>query len=328
MPRMPVYRKENFMQIMQQLLGTYKNGNYQVILLEDGTKIRVNNVEPQPGQSPEDCFIAEFPESMDVCITHKCNMGCSMCYAGCTPDGRNADIMNAKWIDSLHPWTECAIGGGNIFEHPDLIPFLEKLRNQNVIANITLNQQHFIEHINDVMKLSSQGLIRGVGVSVFNPTEQLINYMKAVSNTVAHCIVGVVDESVLKPLMYEDIRLLLLGYKTTGRGVGYSHQHYIEIDKKTAALEDMLPELFKTFRVVSFDNLALQQLHLKDHLTEEQWNRFYMGDDGIEGKLTSATMYVDMPTNSFALNSMNPVRFRIKDDDTVDTMFNYLRENL
>lgn len=313
---------------MQNMLGTYVNGNYRVILLEDGTKIRINGLKPEPGQSPEDCFNAEFPESMDVCITHKCDVGCPMCYAGCTPAGANADIMNAAWVESLHPWTEVAVGGGDVFEHPDLIPFLNKLYEQNVIANITLNQKHFIEHINDVMKLSSQGLIKGVGVSVFDPTEQLINYMKAVPNTVAHCIAGIVDESVLKPMMYEDLRLLLLGYKTTGRGYAYSNSHYTDLNSKMAALETMLPELFKAFRVVSFDNLALAQLHLKDHLSEEQWNRFYMGDDGIDGKLTSATMYVDMPSNTFAVNSMSVIRHRIKDDDTADTMFQYLKNHM
>lgn len=313
------------MQTMQKMLGHYRNGNYEVILMDDGTKIRFNNVEPKPGQSSEDCFIADFPESMDICITHKCDMGCPMCYAGCTSSGENAEIMNAKWIESIHPFTEAAIGGGNVFEHPDLIPFLQKLKDQSVIANITVNQQHYIEHINDVMRLSTQGLVHGVGVSVFDPTEQLINYMKAVPNTVAHCIVGVVDESVLKPMMYEDMRLLLLGYKTTGRGSAYNNRHYAELNRKMAEVEALLPELFKTFKVVSFDNLALKQLRLKEHLGEEQWNRFYMGDDGLDGKLTSASMYVDMPSNSFAVNSMSPVRTRIKDDDTVDTMFQYLR---
>lgn len=313
---------------MDKILGTYINGNYRVVLMKDGTKIRMNNVEPQPGQSPEDCFVAAFPESMDICITHKCNMGCPMCYAGCTPEGTNADIMNAKWIDSLHPYTEAAIGGGNIFEHPDLVRFLDKLRDRQVVANITLNQQHFIEHIDMVKWLCERDIVKGVGVSVFNPTEELIHCMKSIPHAVAHCIVGVVDESVLTPMMNQDIRLLLLGYKTTGRGAAYSNHHYSAINDKMNALENMLPELFQSFRVVSFDNLALKQLHLKDHLTEEQWNHFYMGDDGIEGKLTSATMYVDMPSNSFAVNSMSPVRFRIKEDDTVDTMFNYLKDHV
>ena len=38
----------------------YRNGNYNVTILEDGTKIRHNKL---------DCFIPEKPESMDIKIT-------------------------------------------------------------------------------------------------------------------------------------------------------------------------------------------------------------------------------------------------------------------
>ena len=46
-----------------------KNGNYMMFIdLETGTKIRKNNL---------DCFIPEKPESMDIKITNKCDMGCA-----------------------------------------------------------------------------------------------------------------------------------------------------------------------------------------------------------------------------------------------------------
>ena len=312
---------------MKKLIGGYRNGNYNVMLFEDGTKIRYNNIDPQPGQAAEDVFVAAFPESMDVCITHKCNMGCAMCYAGCTPEGTHGDILNAGWLDSLHPYTEMAIGGGNIFEHPDLDLFLHILKTKKVISNITVNQQHFVQHFDQIQALVEEELIKGVGVSVFNPTDELIDLMNAVPHTVAHCIVGVVDTSILEKMYDKGIRLLLLGYKSTGRGDSYGFEHYYEIDDKMKELESILPELMNHFRVVSFDNLALQQLNVRNILTDEEWNRFYMGDDGIEGKTTSATMYIDMPTNTYAINSMSHNRYAIDFMDTVDDMFNRLRLN-
>ena len=48
-----------------------KNGNYTMYLdLETGTKIRKNDL---------DFFDPEKPESMDIKITNKCDMGCQFC---------------------------------------------------------------------------------------------------------------------------------------------------------------------------------------------------------------------------------------------------------
>ena len=44
-----------------KILGAYKNGNYHVCIMDDGTKIRSNDL---------DFFKAEFPVSMDIKITN------------------------------------------------------------------------------------------------------------------------------------------------------------------------------------------------------------------------------------------------------------------
>lgn len=311
---------------MNKVLGAYTNGNYKVVLFEDGTKIRHNDIEPAPGQSPDECFIADFPESMDVTITNRCNAGCEMCYAGCTANGTNADILNAQWVDHLHPFTEMAIGGGNVFEHPDLVPFLRKLKNKGIVANITVNQKHFIEHFDFIQEiLLEESLVKGIGISVFDPTEELIAMMDCVPHAVAHCILGVTSLETLKKMYDRNIRLLLLGYKTTGRGEAYGFKHYHDINDKIAEIDAVLPDLINHFKVVSFDNKALQQLNVRALLSEEEWNRFYMGDDGIDGKTTSATMFIDMVNNFYAINSMDTTHFAIEKSDTPESMFKSLQ---
>ena len=114
-----------------ELLGRYRNGNYVTTILSDGTRIRETN---------DDEFIPDHAESMDVKITNCCSMSCHFCHEGSIQDGKHGDIMNEKFIDTLYEYQECAIGGGNVLEHPDLIPFLEKLKEKKVIANITVNQ--------------------------------------------------------------------------------------------------------------------------------------------------------------------------------------------
>ena len=104
-------------------LGVYKNGNYFVRLLSDGTKIR---------ETKENEFIPAFAENCDCKITDKCDGCCPFCYEGCTPNGKHGDILNYKFLDTLHPHTELAING-NDMSHPDLIPFLEKFKEKKVV---------------------------------------------------------------------------------------------------------------------------------------------------------------------------------------------------
>ena len=55
---------------MREAIGTYKNGNYKVLIFSDGTKIRYNK---------EDTLIPSRPESFDIKITNRCNRNCTFC---------------------------------------------------------------------------------------------------------------------------------------------------------------------------------------------------------------------------------------------------------
>ena len=97
----------------------YKNGNYNVILnLDNGTKIR-ETIDPEAT-----AFIPETIESFDCKITNCCDMGCKMCHENSVPNGKHGDLFVPSFLDTLHPYTEIAIGGGNPLEHPDLYKFL------------------------------------------------------------------------------------------------------------------------------------------------------------------------------------------------------------
>lgn len=73
-------------------------------------------------------------------------MGCPYCHEDSKLDGKHGDILNTKIIDTIRPFTELAIGGGNPLSHPDLILFLKTLKSKNIIANMTVNQNHFVSH--------------------------------------------------------------------------------------------------------------------------------------------------------------------------------------
>ena len=291
-------------------LVSVKNGNYMMFIdLETGTKIRKNNL---------DCFIPEKPESMDIKITNKCDMGCAFCHENSTPDGLHGDIMNLKFIETLLPYTELALGGGNPLTHPDLVLFLEKCKALKLIPSMTINQVHFMkpEYEELIEKLVSEKLIYGLGISLTRATDEFIARVKKYPNAVIHIINGVQPMSEVRKLYDHHLKVLILGYKMFRRGIEYFSEA-VDATKNEYYVE--LGEMLKHFDVVSFDNLALKQLETKRLLSEDQWNEFYMGDDG------SHTMYIDCINKQFARSSVARVEDRRDLMDDIKPMFDYIR---
>jgi MoaA/NifB/PqqE/SkfB family radical SAM enzyme len=287
-----------------------KNGNYTMYLdLETGTKIRKNDL---------DFFDPEKPESMDIKITNKCDMGCAFCHENSTPDGLHGDIMNLKFIETLLPYTELAIGGGNPLTHPDLIPFLEKCKALKLVPSMTINQYHFMkpEYEELIDKLVNEKLIYGLGVSLTVASDEFINKIKKYPNAVIHIINGVQSLNQVKKLYDHNLKVLILGYKMFRRGIEYFSEA-VDIIKNDYYNE--LAEMTKHFDVVSFDNLALKQLEVKRLLTEDEWNEFFMGDDG------SHTMYIDCINKQYARSSTAPIEDRQSLLDDIKPMFGYIK---
>lgn len=290
---------------MNNMIGNYQNGNYNVSIYSDGTKIR---------ETEEDEFIATFPECMDVKITNYCDMGCPYCHENSNKKGSHGDILNPKFIRTLKPYTELAIGGGNPLSHPDLEQFLLLLRSKRIIANVTINQQHFVDNYEYVKTLCDNKLIHGLGVSFVAATDDFINKILSIKNVVIHIINGIVSLGELSKLSNKGVKLLILGYKEFRKGTDYYSQS-VELAKDQ--MYDALSDIAKQFKVVSFDNLALKQLDVGRLMSDDEWNEFYMGDDG------QFTMYIDLVKQKFAQNSTSMVRYDLL-DDIVD-MFNIVR---
>ncbi len=291
-------------------IGSYKNGNYKVIIFEDGTKVRANNL---------DFFRPDMPESMDIKITNMCDMGCPMCHENSKPDGKHGNIMNLKFIDSLHPYTELAIGGGNPLAHPDLVSFLDKCKSLRLIPSMTINQVHFMRDYELVKFLIDSKLIYGLGISLTNARdEKFLDLVKQFPNAVIHVIAGLVSIRDLQYLADRGLKILLLGYKQFRRGESLYSKDSKIIDQKIQDLKDNLEQVASWFDVVSFDNLAIKQLDPKRILTDEEYDEFFMGNDGF------ATMYVDCVEEEFAVSSTSTERYPIKDN--IKDMFEIIRE--
>lgn len=288
------------------MIGKYKNGNYIVSLYEDGTKIR---------ETEDNDFIPAFSECCDMKITDKCDGGCAFCYEGCTANGQHGDL-NAEFLNHMHPYTELAINGNDL-THPDLIPFLKRMKEQKVVVSMTVNQKHFERNYDFIRNMSMTGLIHGVGISLSEATPGFIKLVQSIPNSVTHVINGIITPEDVEMLADNDLKMLILGYKRLRRGEEYYAKEEENILMNQQWMKDHIAEIIDRFQVVSFDNLSIKQLDVRRLLTDEEWEEFFMGED------SEFTFYIDLVEKKFGKNSLATERFDLMDN--IDDMFNHIR---
>lgn len=264
---------------------TYQNGNCTVSLYRDGRKVR----EWPDGEEPK----PEFPESVDLKITNYCTVGCPYCHESSTPKGQHADWAQIRSrLMGLPAGVEIAIGGGDPMSHPDLGRLLSHLRQRGLVPNLTVHTIQARENQFYLKELQETEFIFGVGVSDPKRCLQLLGRFP-LKNVVCHAIVGVHQAEDVGALLMVGQNVLLLGYKRYGFGVDYCLAPPYIWPWKSAVVE--LLRIGKG--ILSFDNLALEQLGVKELVPPELWQRHYMGDDG------QFTMYYDAVAQQYAKSS-------------------------
>lgn len=292
---------------MSKLIRKYTNGNYTVHLFDDGTKIRMNDL---------DNLTPAFAESIDLEITNNCDGGCEYCYMNCTKQGKHGDLNNPV-LDTLYYGTELAINGNDL-SHPDLDNFLVRMKNKGIIVNMTINQKHLYKNIDRLKAWQDNQLIWGLGISLTDSSDdKLIESIHKLKNTVLHVIDGLFTEKDLNNLLNKDIALLILGYKHVGRGIEYYNSHKDIIETNINYLKDNIMKYKNGFKVIAFDNLSLEHLDIRKDVDEADWNLRYMGDEG------SHTMFINLVNNKYAISSLETTQYDLL--NSVDEMFNDVR---
>ena len=281
-----------------KLLNRYLNGNVLVTLFDNGTKIQEwdDNEDPAP----------IYPNSMDIKITNYCDARCSWCHEESTIFGENGDLTKLLQIlEGLPRGTELAIGGGNPLDHPSLNDFLIQCKYRGLIPNLTVNYIHLTygDYIDQLNYLIDNKLIYGVGISIpDNFKYEIISKINKLDNVVYHVIAGVNNLSIMDKIKESPVKkVLILGYKTFGRGTVYLYTTGKSTLDKIDEWKDGIPKYIRKIHM-SFDNLALLQLKVQDLLSEEEWNSMYMGNDGV------FTMYIDAVKQQYAKSSTSERR--------------------
>ena len=296
----------------------YVNGGYNVFIdARTGTKIRI----PQaPGALPD------FPESVDLKITDSCQRGCAFCHEESSINGKQALLEDVEaFASGMKPGTEAAVGGGNLMRDPSHTEAaLRCLKEHGVLPSITLHQEDFLSNLALVDRWRKEGLVYGIGVSLSDSSDKtLLSALKERSSAVLHVIVGLFSAEDASRLVDEGIKILILGYKEKGRGVGYLQDNRDALFDNLDWLSGKWPELREKFAVMAFDNLALTQLKVADAMDEGEWGELYAGPEGDH------TMYVNLVERRYAVSSTSDKSLSAIDEDgrllTVEQRFEKVR---
>jgi hypothetical protein len=256
------------------VITEYKNGNADIKLYDDGTRV----IEY------DDVLNLDTPLNIDIKVNSQCDFGmnpktgkafCDFCHESATTNGKECDYELLKdKLNNLPKGIELAIGGNNIT--PNLYDFISWCYNMGYIVNLTVNQGHLKRDLIMLNKLIDNGLIKGLGVSYrsalkFSVPEEILNY----EHTVFHVICGIDSFSNVASLINNGVnKILLLGEKNFGYNKG-------RVDLTTRKHKEWywwVHKLFSMFNVVSFDNLALEQLNIKRFFTNNNWEVFNQGE--------------------------------------------------
>lgn len=306
-------------------IGSFYNGNHIECLLEDGTRIK------QTINDDDKYLTYDFPINFDIKINNRCDGGCPYCHENSTKNGEVPslkELIGTPLFNSLKAGTEMAIGGGNVFESPDLKYFLIALRERGVIPNLTVNQKHIKKYFNELKEFVDKKLVFGVGVSMTSRNKEDFKLIDQLGNNVViHIINGIFEREDVPFLVGR--KVLILGYKDLRKGHELLFQKSNNIKKNQEYLSTNLKKLTKLFGLTSFDCLAINQLKPREALgiSDFDWNTWFQGDDldvkDKEGNITCCTFYVDLPNKKCARMSTAPLDKRECFDynETIEELF-------
>ena len=267
----------------------YTNGNALINLESDGTR----TIEY------DGALNLDYPLNLDIRVQSICPLGynpktgkavCSFCHESATTDGNECDYeqLLSKLI-GLPKGIEIAIGC-NIFTD-GFKYFLEKCKEFGYCCNVTVNQLSINKYQDELKDAVENGLIKGLGISYRSSNFNIPQFFRDCENTVIHVIAGIDD---IDDIMKLDVKkILVLGEKDFGFNKGnvnlesQSHKKWFWYLRK----------LFDIFDIVSFDNLALEQLKVKRFIPDDQYAVFYQGE---------YSFYINAVNQTFSRSSRSP----------------------
>lgn len=185
------------------------------------------------------------PMLADVKITGWCDVGCTFCYQASTEAGTHASLENinavAKWLGNNNCF-EVALGGGEPTSHPQISNVISAFKKADINVNMTSrNLDWFTDgHTENWAKIYTIRSLSAVAASVESLTamQRWVKKWPYKFNSDSkndgpilsfQVIDGLIPPNVLSEMnslcLENDIRITILGYKTTGFGINVNPPH-------------------------------------------------------------------------------------------------------
>jgi hypothetical protein len=185
---------------------------------QNGTKLRFKNKEIVSLRR------SATPELVDVKLTDYCEMDCAYCYQGSTRKGKHAHRGTVEAIirglASLETF-EVAFGGGEPTLYPGFLELLQFTRELGIVPNFTTRNVDFLEANAAALKK----VIGAVAISIDSSEDMSLATDRLQTTPVFDCVQWQVvhgacstEELANIDRLREGRPLMLLGWKTTGRG--------------------------------------------------------------------------------------------------------------
>lgn len=298
---------------------SYINGNYYVTLNSlSGTK---TYRALRRGEE----LVSKFPDSIDLKITNKCSIGCPFCHESSVSGGKSFDLQKTINILSQLPKVgiELAIGGGDVTEDSvidDCASLCKWADKEGFIPRLTINSKSLDTEEKRKKFYDKLDMVKAIGVSIDRFDENLIKtledeYTTYFKTKIYHIIAGMFPPEDLQELIMSGRQILILGYKNWGRALGNPSKYDLFEWGKT--LKRIMYTKRNNLSTIGFDNLAIEQLGVRDCMTEAEWKKTYMGDEFTH------TMYVDAVSEVFAPTSRDSFRVSWSDMGILDFFNTY-----
>lgn len=297
------------------------DGDHWVIFNRaNGTKVRFSFTSKTC--TVETVTKAKTPELVDVKITDFCPFGCPYCYQGSTTQGQHASMSDIRLItqslESMEVF-EVAIGGGEPTMHPKFIEILQNFRRHNIVPNFTTRNLAWLK--DDDKREIILSTIGGFAYSVSTREDvaKIVNFaekynmdtqsyewqrgkfsVQYVLNTGGD-LYGVLDEA-----RKNYIRVVLLGFKTTGFGKNFATlpEDWISIVQKIRKENGYLILGVDTSIVQQYGSSIYKDLSIPPVLMTTEEGKFSMYIDAVSKRMAPSSycdesQYVPCCTSSY-----------------------------
>lgn len=241
-------------------------------------------------------FRSTWPELVDLKVTERCRAGCTYCYQDSRPDGRHAPLsVILPIVEKLKEAQvfEVVLGGGEPTEHPDFHAILAAVQKAGLRPAFTTRRLEWIDEAAKAVDVDWRRVAWAFSVESEADVERAgarSSQAKApgIWRPAVHVVMGTQAarpqslSRIAKACRAGGMRLVLLGFKRTGRAAGAAPEdetHWLAtlsgVGEREVALDTALAERSER---------ALRSAGVPEWLYEVEDGRFSMYVDAVTGR--------------------------------------------